>query len=229
MVLRSTFLLTLLTLLAIMVTAGTLSAYLGFAIGSQALRGVTQPDVTTDRKLLQQQQIDDRQKGLTIIDEKEILTEVNNQIQAKQKKSQHQQKQAQAKKDTQPINFTQQQQEAKSSSFPIRDTAGGVTLEVLQAHRQGDSLLLNVNLKNEGAETVNFLYSFLDVRDDRGRFISVIPENLPGQLPANGQNFTGTLKIPTVLLDNAENLSLTLTDYPEQKVELKLSNIPITR
>jgi hypothetical protein len=215
-----------LAILAMMLTAGTLSAYLGFAIGSQALRAVTQPDVTTDRKSSKQQQVDDRHKGLTIIDEKEILTEVDNQIKAKQKQSQLKQ---QAKEEQKSLDRIQQQQEAKSSSFPIRDTAGGVTLEVLQAHRQGDSLLLDVNLKNEGSETVNFLYSFLDVRDDRGRFISVIPDNLPGQLPANGQSFTGTLKIPTVLLDNVENLSLTLTDYPAQKLELKLTNIPVTR
>jgi hypothetical protein len=227
MVLRSTFLLTL-ALLAMMITAGTLSAYIGFAIGGQALRGVTQPDVTTDRRLLQQK-VEGQHKGLTIIDEKEILTEVNNQIQAKQKRSQRQQqqKQAQAKEDK-SIEFIQQQQETKIASFPIRDTAGGVTLEVLQAYYQEDSLLLDINLKNEGSETVNFLYSFLDVRDDRGRFISVIPEDLPGQVPAEGQ-IEGTLKIPTALLDNAQNLTLTLTDYPAQKLELKLTNIPITR
>jgi hypothetical protein len=225
MVLKSTPILTL-ALLAMMLTAGTLSAYLGLAIGSQALRAVTQPDVSRDRKSSKQQQVDGQHKGLTIIDEKEILMEVDKQIKAKQKQSQLKE---QAKEEQKSIDRTQQQQEAKSSSFPIRDTAGGVTLEVLQAHRQGDSFLLDINLKNEGFETVNFLYSFLEVRDDRGRFISVIPDNLPGQLPANGQNFTGTLKIPTVLLDNAENLSLTLTDYPAQKLELKLTNIPVIR
>lgn len=225
MVLRSTFLLTL-AILAMMLTAGTISAYLGFAIGSQALRAVTQPDVSTDRKLNKQQQVDGQHKELTIIDEKAILIEVDRQINAKQKQSRLKQ---QAKEEKNSIDRIQQQQEAKSSSFPLRDTAGGVTLEVLQAHRQGDSLLLDVNLKNEGSETVNFLYSFLEVRDDRGRFISVIPDNLPGELPANGQNFKGTLKIPTALLDNAQNLSLTLTDYPAQKLELKLTNIPVTR
>ncbi len=215
-----------LALLAMMLTAGTLSAYLGLAVGSQALRAVTQPEISRDRKSNKQQQVDDKHQELIIIDEKEILTAVDNQIKAKQKQSQLKE---QAKQEQESIAPTQQQQKAKSSSFPIRDTAGGVTLEVLQAHRQGDSLLLDVNLKNEGSETVNFLYSFLDVRDDRGRFISVIPDNLPGQLPANGQNFTGTLKIPTVLLDNAQNLSLTLTDYPAQKLELKLTNIPVIR
>ncbi|MBE9169270.1 hypothetical protein IQ238_17650 [Pleurocapsales cyanobacterium LEGE 06147] len=225
MVLRSTLLLTL-AILAMMLTAGTMSAYIGFVIGSQALRAITQPDLSTDRKSNKQQQVDGQHKGLTIIDEKEILSEVENKINVKQKQSRLKQ---QAKEEKKSVARIQQQQEAESSSFPLRDTAGGVTLEVLQAHRQGDSLLLDVNLKNEGSETVNFLYSFLELKDDRGRFISVIPDNLPGQLPANGQNFTGTLKIPTVLLDNAQSLSLTLTDYPAQKLELKLTNIPVTR
>ena len=64
------------------------------------------------------------------------------------------------------------------------------------------------------------------MRDDRGRALSAIADGLPGELPANGEKFSGTLRIPTVLLDRSQKISLTLTDYPEQNLELKLKDIP---
>jgi hypothetical protein len=104
-----------------------------------------------------------------------------------------------------------------------------VTLEVRSASQQGGSLLLNVSLKNDGANAVRFLYSFLNVTDDQGRALSAITEGLPGELPPNGQEFSGTVSIPTALLENAKRLSLTLTDYPDQKLQLKMSEIPVVR
>ncbi len=113
--------------------------------------------------------------------------------------------------------------------FPITDRARGVTLEVSHAKFQGSSLLLGLNLRNESERAVSFLYSFLDIQDDRGKPLSAIADGLPGTIPANSKNFQGTLKIPTVLLDESKTISLTLTDYPKQDLELKLQKIPITR
>jgi hypothetical protein len=59
--------------------------------------------------------------------------------------------------------------------------------------------------------------------------LSAITEGLPGEVPANGEEFTGTVSIPTALLEDAKSLSLTLTDYPDQKLQLKMSEIPIAR
>jgi hypothetical protein len=225
MKLNSTVLLTL-AILVMMVSAGSASAYIGYLMGSQALRGVTQPDINSTKKLNKKKQIEEGSyKGLKIIDEKEILVKVYNRINGQEKKAKEQSWQPQDKF----LKSNQQQEPIKSVSLPIRDTAQGVTLEVLETQRQGNSLLLDINLKNEGQEAVRFLYSFLDVRDDRGRILSAIADNLPGELPANGKTFAGTLRIPTVLLDNAENISVTLTDYPAQKLELKLDQIPVTR
>ncbi len=118
---------------------------------------------------------------------------------------------------------------AKSTAFPIRNSSEGVTLEVSHTQLEGSSLTLNINMKNEGSESVRFLYSFIDVRDDRGRALSAIPDGLPAELPANGQNFSGKLRIPRTLLNKSQNISLTLTDYPDQKLELKLEKIPVAR
>jgi hypothetical protein len=84
-------------------------------------------------------------------------------------------------------------------------------------------------MKNDGSNPVRFLYSFLNVTDDQGRALSAITEGLPGELPANSQEFTGTVSIPTALLEDAKKLSLTLTDYPDQKLQLKMAEIPVNR
>ena len=59
--------------------------------------------------------------------------------------------------------------------------------------------------------------------------MSAITEGLPGELPADGQEFSGTVSIPTALLEDSKKLSLTLTDYPDQKLQLKMSEIPVVR
>jgi hypothetical protein len=41
--------------------------------------------------------------------------------------------------------------------------------------------------------------------------------------------FYGTVSIPTALLENAKEVSLTLTDYPGQKLQLQISGIPVAK
>jgi hypothetical protein len=69
----------------------------------------------------------------------------------------------------------------------------------------------------------------LNVTDDQGRALSAITEGLPGELPPTGEAFSGTVSIPTALLEDAKKLSMTLTDYPDQKLQLKMSEIPVAR
>lgn len=71
------------------------------------------------------------------------------------------------------------------------------------------------------------MYSFLNVTDDQGRSLSASTEDLPGELPPNGRRYYGIITIPVALLDNAQELSLELTDYPDQKLDLKMSKIKI--
>ena len=203
-----------------MLVAGSGTAYLSYRLGEEALKGVTQPDVSSDRSL-NKEKIVGNHRGLKLISERAILVNVYNITHGnKQRKNTSKN----AAKSKQLIDLNQNR-----SFVPIRDRADGVSMEVVQSQQQGNSLLLDVTLKNEGSKAVRFLYSFLDVRDDRGRALSAISDGLPGELPANGQEFRGTLRIPTVLLDNAQKISVTLTDYPEQKLELKLKDIPVIR
>jgi hypothetical protein len=69
----------------------------------------------------------------------------------------------------------------------------------------------------------------LDVTDDQGRALSANTEDLPWELPPNGKIFSGTVSISTALLDDVKKLSMTLTDYPEQQLQLQMLDIPVER
>ena len=116
-----------------------------------------------------------------------------------------------------------------SSQFPMKSQEKGVTLEVLSVRKQGESVLLNVKLKNEGANSLRFLDNSLNVKDERDRTLFKTTDGLPQELPANGQEFSGTVTVPTALWEGARTLSLTLTDYPAGKLQLKIPEIPIAR
>jgi hypothetical protein len=236
---NSTVALTLI-LLAMMLGAGFVSAMWGFTVGHQALKGVTQPDVRPTQKLAESQQVSSGKEGVAILREEDILTSVNAYIkgEGKDSKSNSTDKKDEnnsTKSDTSPKpspdpSSTQASLTTDANfKLPVKSQDRGVTLEVRSASQQGGSLLLNVKLKNEGANAVRFLYSFLNVTDDQGRALSAITEGLPGELPPNGEEFSGTVSIPTALLEDAKKLSLTLTDYPDQKLQLKMSEIPVAR
>jgi hypothetical protein len=247
MKLNSTVALTLI-LLAMMLGAGFVSAMWGFTLGHEALKGVTQPDVRPIKDVADTQKTTSGKEGLVILREADILTKVNEHIKNSGKESKPENKDSktnkqdeQAKNTNQSDPNSQQTPEpvatqasftttsASNLNLPIKSEDQGVMLEIRSASQEGGSLLLNVALKNQGGDAVRFLYSFLNVTDEQGRALSAITEGLPGELPADGQEYTGTVSIPSALLENANKLSLTLTDYPDQKLQLKMSEIPIAR
>lgn len=100
-------------------------------------------------------------------------------------------------------------------------------MEVLSVRKKGESVLLNVKLKNEGANSVEFLSNRLNVTDDRDRALFATTNGLPPDLPANGKEFSGVVTVPTALWEGARTLSLTLTDYPDGTLQLKIPKIPV--
>lgn len=230
MKINSTIALTV-TLLLMMSAAGGASAFWGYALGREALKGVTQPDISPSKNLAKQNDSTAGDKELKILlTEEELLKQAEDIINGKA-----------VPEPVAAANPEETQEDASATEvsnepppnleeiLPIQGEDRGVSLEIVDADREGSSLSLTVNLANEGEEEVRFLYSFLDVRDDKGRALSAITEGLPGELPPNGENFSGTIKIPTALLEDAEQLSLTLTDYPDRELELNLAGIPVLR
>ena len=214
-----------LSLLTLMFGAGFSSASWGFKLGREALKGITQPDTRPTNNLTGQKGNSDRREEVVMLQEEKIIKNVKNTIlnggiveEKTAKKEDSQKQQAKAKSS----EVTQSKQ-----NFPIVSSDAGVVLEVNDIRRWGNSLVLDVNLKNEGDRAVRFLYSFLNITDEQGRVLSASTEDLPGELPPNGRRYYGIITIPTTLLDNAQEISLELTDYPDQKLDLKMSKIKI--
>ncbi len=224
---NSTVALTLI-LLVMMLGAGTVSALWGFALGHEALKGVTQPDINPAKKLAGNRQASDQQKELKIVDEREILIRVYDRTHGKGEKPKGAADKNE-KENQSAIEDGEDRASTQRSNFPLKDRDRGITLEVLKATQQEGSLLLDVKLRNDGSETVRFLYSFLDIRDEQDRPLSAITDGLPAEVPANGENFSGTVRIPMALLNDAQQLSLALSDYPDEQLQLKIPAIPVER
>lgn len=216
-------------LLVLMLGAGFMSGIWGFALGREALKGVSQPDARpTAKKNQKESQL--ASKPLVFLKETDIIKTVRTRIQEKAKQPKEEKKEAENNAANKSLPKAEATQKAETQSgFPITVKDKGVVLEIRSARRQADTLLLDVSLKNEGSQPVKFVYSFLDISDNWGRPLSASAEGLPGELPPKSDAFTGTVSIPNSVLENAEQLSLTLTDYPDQLLRLQASGIPVVK
>jgi len=230
MAVNSTVVLTLI-LLALMFGAGVTSSVWGFTIGREALKGTTQPDIRPSNNAGSGRQGTQTSKDqVSILKEKDILTTVKARVEGRDPDKTTAGANTKADKASSKPGTTKKPVAPNASGkFPLNSRDGGITLEVSAASQRGNSMLLDVSMKNEGSQPVRFLYSFLNVTDDRGRALSASAEDLPAELPPNGQVFYGTVSIPTALLENAKEVSLTLTDYPGQKLQLQISGIPVAK
>ena len=229
MVLNSTVVLTLI-LLTLMFGAGVTSSVWGFTLGREALKGTTQPDVRPSSNAGGKQGTPAKGDQVSILKEKDILKTVKARTEGRDPDKIAAQNTKADKASSKPATAKKPATEKNASAkFPMNSRDGGITLEVSAANQRGNSMLLDVSMKNEGSQAVRFLYSFLNVTDNQGRVLSATAEDLPAELPPNGQVFYGTVSIPTALLENAKELSLTLTDYPGQKLQLQIAGIPVPK
>ena len=229
MAVNSTVVLTLI-LLALMFGAGVTSSVLGFTTGREALKGTTQPDVRPSNNAGSGKQGNPANKDqVSILKEKDILKTVKARIEGRDPEKTAQPNIKTDKASPKPATAKKPGAPNASNKFPLNSRDGGIVLEVSAASQRGTSMLLDVSMKNEGSQAVRFLYSFLNVTDDRGRALSATADDLPAELPPNGQVYYGTVSIPTALLENAKEVSLTLTDYPGQKLQLQISGIPVAK
>ena len=215
-------------LLAMMFGAGATSARWGLTLGTEALKEITQPEISPTRNRKDKEEGLGKGDEISFLTEQEILQRIKaiqdgkvptkNPPKAEEKKPE---KKEEAKKAPEP--------KKAEGNFPLTNKNKDVTLSVNSVEKQGSSLVINVSLKNDSYRSVQFLYSFLNVTDEQGRALSATTEGLPSELPGNQQKYSGTIKISTDLLDDADRLSLTLTDYPDQQLELKIADIPVVR
>ena len=232
MKLNSTVLLTLI-LLTLMLGAGSVSAFWGFTLGSAALKGVSTPDARPTSKFASSKASNSQHGGVALLREEEILKIVKARIEGKTKAAKsdklEEDEEDTSKKKKPEEKGSDTAEEKPQAGFPVNAQSDGITLAVQSARYSGGNLLLRVKMQNKGSDSVRFLYSFLDVTDDKGRTLSASTDGLPSELPANGPTFSGTVSIPTALLDEVKTISLALTDYPAQKLRLEVANIPVKR
>jgi hypothetical protein len=228
---NSTVALTLI-LLILMLIGGYVSAIWGYAIGHEAIEGVNQPDSRPAGKLGFRKNHKSRQQGVVMLKETDILAAVKARIDGRGKKAKPEKpiiENPQDDKHSSAKTKLVADTEPSQPGFPMVNKTAGVTLEVSSARFASGALQLKIDLKNEGDRTVRFLSSFLDVTDDRGQALSANAEGFPEELPANGKSFASTISISNALLENVQKISLRLTDYPEQRLQLQMLDIPVVR
>lgn len=223
---NSTVGLTLL-LLALMCAAGAASTSWGFNLGREALKGITQPDFrpTADRSTNSRPE----PASPKFLKESDIIGRIEKQIAGVSPTSG-----AAAAPEVAATPSPAASPEPSPTGtanvpgrLPQAVTVEGVTMTVLGVRRSGNSLLLDVQLRNGGTRPVQFLYAFLEVTDDFGQVVTSLTEGLPTDLPADGSTARGTISVPAVLLDGVQLLNLTLTDYPDRELQLDLYGIPV--
>lgn len=101
--------------------------------------------------------------------------------------------------------------------------------EVQRVVRQGGNVRLLVSLQNNGSAPVEFLYSFLEVRDQDGNLLSSYAESLPQSLPNDRQVYRGTIELFGTLPESVASVSLRLASYPDEKIKLQVGSVKIPK
>ncbi|MBC7970914.1 MAG: hypothetical protein H7Z11_12465 [Verrucomicrobia bacterium] len=223
MKLNSTVALTLILLVS-MVVAGLVSASWGSSLGREALKGITQPDTRPESNKAGSQAGNSRREELAVLPENDIIANVKVRMNGGSKDT-NTSPSASAK----AAPTTEVATETAKTQLPMTATSQDVALEVKSVRRQGESLVLAVSLRNSGKQPVRFVYDALTVTDEQGRSLKATTDGLPVELPASSNTFAGTVSIPASLLDGVQKISLSLTDYPDKRLQLQLSNIPLVQ
>ncbi len=214
-------------LLSLMIGAGVVSSAWGYRLGREALKGITQPDTRPTNNMARRNSTGEG--TLVFLKEGDILAEVQARMEGKtgpitaQRQQQAQQAAAAAPAEAEEVPT------ADSEQLPIKAEDRGVTFEVQNVRRQGATLILDVKMQNTGVEPFEFLYSFMNVTDEKGQALSVSTEGLPTEIEPESPVFAGEVRVPADLLQTSKSLSLTLTDYPDQRLRLQLDNIPVVQ
>lgn len=212
-------------LLFLMGSAGVVSSMGGFSIGTEALKGVRQPDSRPNKASsgANSQKRTSGQAEITLLKEEDILKAAKEKVDSSLKAG------AKPELTLDQKDGIKEMSEAKTMNqkFPYTDKDQEVTIEVTAIRRQEDTVNFDVSLKNDSAQSVNFLYSNLTVRDDQGRILNAETIGLPQELTAMSDRVMGTVKVSSGLLANASKVSLQISDYPDKKIQLEVLDVPV--
>ena len=102
-------------------------------------------------------------------------------------------------------------------------------MDIRSLVQKDDEIVLNVAMMNGSSDPVQFIYTFLDVSDNKGYSLSSEVIGIPETLEANSETHVGTIRVLDTPPGAATRLSLRLTDYPDQKINLEIKDIPVAK
>jgi len=208
------------------------AAYGGYGFGEKSLEDVSMPSSADATR-----QVDSLGKSEGFIAEAQVLSQV--QAAEQQLRAQGLTTLPLATASTQPgvdLNKSDIFDEPEVVAAAEGDTTAEVSSESVSfkvngVHRTTDALVLDVTLNNQGDEDRRFLYgdafNLLILSDENGKRLSTLTTDLPGDLPANGEQYAGSIEVPLDELADAHYLRLSLKDYPDRKVNLLISSLKI--
>ncbi|MBE9114777.1 protein kinase [Lusitaniella coriacea LEGE 07157] len=108
----------------------------------------------------------------------------------------------------------------------LTSTDKGVALELSVLEELGGFTRLAVTLTNNSPRTIKFLWSDWVLQNEKEQTLSALQEGLKLELQPNEQT-SGTLKIPSNVLTDSQEVSLFVTDL-NKTLTLEIPQIPIT-
>lgn len=214
-------------LLLLMLGAGLASGFSGFAIGRDALKGITQPDSRPQKmrsKASSSSEGSESRDGMVLMNEADIIKSMEERIASSAKGGGRSDQEDTAK----PVaNQEATPTASPTAKFPLSSKVENVTLEVTASRREGNAKLLDLAIKNNGQKRIEFRYTFLTVTDNQGRIVTAETIGLSTEIPNNGETFSGSVKLLNDSLQNAQTVTLELSDYPDQKLLFRLTDIPV--
>lgn len=209
---------------------GLLSALGGYFFGHQSLRGVTQPDMNPFVEGASPQGKYPRQ-GTFLLKESAILTQVERETKgiAKAGEAKKSSPSPSAQSKTEKGKPSPKAEAKQAKSLPIAVKSQGVYFNVRSLEATDGGIALDVEMRNDGAQSVQFLYDFLDISDDQSQFLSSEVKGLPTNFPPKSEAFRGVIKVSGVSQTQTKWIAIELSDYPDQKVELKIPKISVEK
>ncbi len=210
---------------------GFLSALVGYLFGHQSLKGVTQPDMNpfVNNSAAQNQF---PKQGTYLLKESDIIAKIERETKGITKANDAKKKDEKADKDDKDKDKDKAGASPSASpspsqpvGLPMSVKSQGLSLNIQSLSADDNAVVLDVTMQNGGGQEVQFLYDFLEVSDDQSQFLSTEVKGLPAKFSAKSETFKGSIRVLGVTPNSAKWISLSLADYPDQKIKLEVPKL----
>lgn len=223
-------------LLAVMFLVGAATGAVGYVFGRNSLRGITQPDLNPFLNNGSGDSSQSPRQGVTFLKEDELIRKVQAQTRGTSAKPKPKpadkkadEKKEEAKKDEKKPEAKKPEVKKADGSFPVRLESQNVKMDIRSLVQTDEEIILNVAMVNGSNQPVQFIYTFLDITDNKGYSLTSEVIGIPETLNANSETYVGTIRVLDTPPGAATRLSMRLTDYPDQKVNLEIKDIPVAQ